>query len=429
MALEVIYKKMHSVKFKVLEYWAVYVVSVVMNCVGDESVLSGRRSYIEMLTDLGNSAVVILIILTLVVIVFYILYFLLRYYSLRQNFSAEFTRIMRAHSEGINQNRICGGVSWGQNRTLWTAPNLIMGLESQNVVIADYDDTPYVFPSDLAQEFADYEKSEYLTNIRSLGNDLPRYMLSKYGANVDKVRPILTLQLKKTSWGACQFVWNRFVGCGDKEVRQARQKEWCGNIVQEHLDSGLRVARYPNSLCLHLVIETVDGNVIITSISKDKSNDYPSTKAVSIGEQLDLADFIDVNDFRKNFVNEWVRRSICEEFGLSESQYDDEFTESSIRVLALDMEQDIYNFALVTTIKMKHDCEYFKSVVNATIDHKEISDMTELSLSSIPEILMNYNKNRNEYHPSSYLRLLLFYLYKNGYRRTCKDFSELNLQV
>ena len=36
---------------------------------------------------------------------------------------------------------------------------------------------------------------------------------------------------------------------------------------------------------------------------------------------------------------------------------------------------------------------------------------------------MGYPGNKGEYHPSSYLRLLLFYLYKNGYRRTCKVFG------
>lgn len=71
----------------------------------------------------------------------------------------------------------------------------------------------------------------------------------------------------------------------------------------------------------------------------------------------------------------------------------------------------------MSTIKLRQSCEQFKKVVG-----KEISDIQEMALKEIPEVLMKYPENEGEYHPSSYLRLLMFYLYKNGYKRTCKEF-------
>ncbi len=212
-------------------------------------------------------------------------------------------------------------------------------------------------------------------------------------------------------------MWRRYYG---EEYEQEKRELWHNQIVSEHLESGLRVARYPNSFCLHLVIETENGNVLITEISKEKVNDYPTTKAVSLGEQIELSDFVEPKDFQQDFVKEWTRRAVCEEFGITGEQYEEEFDVNSLRVLSLDMEMDIYNFALVCTIKMRHSCEQLKKIVNTTIELKEISNMFELPLDEVPSILMGYPKNKDEYHPSSYLRLLVFYLYKNGYRRTCE---------
>lgn len=217
-------------------------------------------------------------------------------------------------------------------------------------------------------------------------------------------------------------MWHRYEGQKNGKEKQAL---WRDRIVTEHVNSGLRVANYPNSLCLHLIIETSDGKVLITEISEEKSNDYPMTKAVSIGEQVELADFIDPRDYQDDFVTQWTRRAVCEEFGLSENQYEQVFDERTLRVLSLDIEMDIYNFALVCTMKMRHDCEEFKKLVSSTIEQKEISDMQDMDLEEIPKVLMGYPKNKGEYHPSSYLRLLMFYLYKNGYKRTCKRFKGL----
>lgn len=408
---------MYGYRLKIAEYIGVYLISLVMNYLSNQDVLNGSHTVWQKMTDLNNSAVFVLVLLIGFAILFYILLAVFGYYTRKQNLSAAFTDIMRAHTEDIVQPVITGGLSWGLNRTLWMAPNLVLGLPSKSVMMANYDDAPYDFGPELKEDFEKFVASDYIKQIQSVGNDLPRYMLTRYGANFDKQNPLLTIQLKKTFWRHCQFVWRRYYG----EKNELEKRElWRNQIVSEHLESGLRVARYPNSLCLHLVIETENGNVLITEISKEKVNDYPTTKAVSLGEQIELSDFVEPKDFQQDFVKEWTRRAVCEEFGITGTQYEEEFDVASLRVLSLDMEMDIYNFSLVCTIKMRHSCEQFTKIVNTTIEQKEISNMFELKLSEVPSILMEYPKNKDEYHPSSYLRLLVFYLYKNGYRRTCE---------
>ena len=421
--MEILYRKLYRYKSTVFEYWAIYLISVVMNYLGEREILNGDQTFWQEITDLGNAPVFILLILTILMAIFYLLLAVSGYFTRREEPVAAFTDLMKVHSSEVAHAKIPGGLVWGKNRTLWTAPNIVIGIEPKNVRIVEYDDTPFEFIDKEEKEAEErYEQSEIFQGMRALGNDLPRFMLTKYSSNFNKERPILSLQLKKTSWGQCQFVWhNRFHGeKGEKE----RQKQWTESLVKKHMNSGLKVANYPNSLCLHLIIETKNGNVLITEISQEKSNDYPTTKAVSIGEQLELGDFIDHKDFQDDFVTEWTRRAVCEEFGLGEVQYLDVFDEKSLRVLALDFEMDIYNFTLVCVIRLRRTCEEFKKVVGSTIEQKEISDIQEMEIKDIPNVLMGYPKNANEYHPSSYLRLLLLYLHKNGYRRACKAFKK-----
>ena len=421
--MEVLYRRLHNAKNAVWEYWAIYLVSVVMNFLSDRDVVSGSQSFWQKITDMSNPAVFILVIMTALLILYYILLAISGYYTRKQEPIAEFTQIMRSHSDEFAHPKVAGGLIWGLDRTLWVAPNIILGVEPGNVRILEYDSDDYVFEDpELADEFDSFENSKEFRKVKALGNDLPRFMLTRYGSNFHKDMPILTLKLKRTTWGHCQFVWHRFDG---QENGKEMQVIWREKIVTEHLRSGLRVVNYPNSMCLHLIIETKDGKVLITKISNEKRNDYPTTTAVSIGEQIELADFIQQTDFEEDFVSAWTRRAVCEEFGLSETQYDTVFDNRSLRVLALDFEMDIYNFALVCTMKMNRSCEEFKQLVNSTIEQKEISDISELHPSEIPSILMKYPVNKKEYHPSSYLRLLLFYLHKNGYRRACKTFCSM----
>ena len=111
-----------------------------------------------------------------------------------------------------------------------------------------------------------------------------------------------------------------------------------------------------------------------------------------------------------------------EELGLSTEQYKDLVDQDSIRVLSVDMEGDIYNFTIMCVVKLTCPIDIFHSEIACTIESKEIATISALDVNLIPRILVgNGNEEEREsYHPSTYLRLLMFYLHKNGIKRTQK---------
>ena len=98
------------------------------------------------------------------------------------------------------------------------APTMVLGLPSKNVMMANYDDAPYDFAPELKDSFEAFVASDYMKQIRKLGNDLPRYMLTRYGSNFDKENPLLTIQLKKTFWRHCPTM---VLGLPSKNVMMA----------------------------------------------------------------------------------------------------------------------------------------------------------------------------------------------------------------
>ena len=120
---------MYGYRIKIAEYIAVYLISLVMNYLSDQDVLNGSYTVWQKMTDLNNSAVFVLVLLIVFAVLFYILLVIFGYYTRKQNLSAAFTDIMRAHTEEIAQPAITGGLSWGLNRTLWMAPTMVLGLQ------------------------------------------------------------------------------------------------------------------------------------------------------------------------------------------------------------------------------------------------------------------------------------------------------------
>lgn len=119
----------------------------------------------------------------------------------------------------------------------------------------------------------------------------------------------------------------------------------------------------PHSLCLHLVIVTADEQVVVTTISRFKKNDYAFTKAVTLGEQIEASDFENQTSFHDDFIERWIKRALSEEFGIDEEQYNAITGKNAIHVLALDFEGDIYNYSLMVVLDLKVKYEDFRAEV------------------------------------------------------------------
>lgn len=318
-----------------------------------------------------------------------------------------------------------GRIKWGENRTLWVAPDIKQGVKPEDVVIAGYDDSLFSFEgTPMENEYDAYKSS---LSALDLKHDGSKCMLTGFEVrHTDKKPCVLSLQLRHSLWHRCQYVWHYCKG-GTEEYKEKDKRgreivlqkeytdvaEWHKTIISRCVKGGVEAACYPNSLCLHLVIETKEGNVIWTRTSSKKENDYPARWACTIGEQIEIEDFRGkTGSSRRGFVLNWLKRAIKEEFGLKGPKLWDVFDQETIRVLALDLEEDIYNFALVCTVKLKIDFREFLKRVKSKYDKSEIADIQELAFKDIPTVLFGRTDNNHEYHPSTYMRLYLFFLYK-----------------
>ena len=93
--MEVLYKKLYGFKNTVIEYWVIYLISVVMNFLGEKEVISGEQTFWQEMTDLNNSAVFILLLLTVLMVVYYLLLMVTGYYTRKQEPVAAFTQLMK----------------------------------------------------------------------------------------------------------------------------------------------------------------------------------------------------------------------------------------------------------------------------------------------------------------------------------------------
>ncbi len=199
-------------------------------------------------------------------------------------------------------------------------------------------------------------------------------------------------------------------------------KEYASGII-----AGSKSNKYlPNSLCLHLIIETSDHKVVLSKISTGKRNDNPDTWAATLGEQLEADDFRNANNFYEDFVSGWVKRAFIEECGLSPEDYYAIVNEKSIRVLGVDFESDRYNFSLVCVVQVNYPFMDYYEKIKSTMDNNEAIELKGIDISEIPTYLVQYKneKERKEYHPSTFLRLLLLYVHENGYSRAENKISD-----
>ena len=166
-------------------------------------------------------------------------------------------------------------------------------------------------------------------------------------------------------------------------------------------------------------IETLDNKIIKSRISQNKKNDNAGTWAFSLGEQMAIEDFCDGKDLKDNFVKNWMKRAFQEEYRLSENDYMNIVDEKSLRILSVDFESDRYNFAMVCTVRLNYRYETFYNQVAPLLSTEEAIELGFIELENIPSILFSYlqKKQRVLYHPSSYLRLLLFYMHRCGVAR------------
>lgn len=345
-----------------------------------------------------------------------------------------FSEIMMDHTDPNLRNSIrVGNFSWGENKTVEVCDEILYGWDISDVVVDEYIDEQYGFSKDNdtansrhgdksylfnSDDYEEFIKGESFQRVLAEKNNKPRFMLTGCKRNVNKSEKLLQLYLQRTEWSQCSYVWDRFKT--DKELLA----EYAGDIT-----SGLRSnAHLPNSFCLHLIVETGDNKIVISRISQNKFNDKPGRWAVTLGEQIEKEDYTDGNTFSQKFVLNWVRRAFEEEYRITGEMFDRILSEKNIRLLSIDFEGDIYNFSLVCFVRVESSFEEFNSILQTRLDTSEASEIKALEYDAIPGILLGYPENKDDYHPSSYMRMMLAYMHRYGIDKLQREVIKLSKQ-
>lgn len=417
----------------IISIWLSYLAGIGVEYISDASDLN---DLLFRFIDFSKLSVIILwvgFILIIAACIFSLLFKKLFYSQLP---SKQFYSLMNRYTCRTLAEAETSGYAWGYNKNVVTPQNP-RGWNSESVFIdlaGSVIDTEYAFPVkdkimdgyDAAAFDRYYKNDPTIALIRSRGDDMERFAVSHYELNSNKKNKRLEIRLQKTRWSQLQFSWGylRLLDTRNNPVSHRNLKEIEATYVSALNRSRLLI----NSFCLHLILVAKNGNAVLSRISNVKSNDYPQTWAATIGEQLEKEDFFDeaTGRAKHHFVLNWVKRALKEEFDIDENEYN-EFGQSgqseletyvdmaSLRVLSLDFEGDIYNFALTCIIKLKIDASQLLSVKGIRIDRNENTlQIEECSPADARRILLNYPGNIHDYHPSTYLRLLMYHLYTEG---------------
>lgn len=238
------------------------------------------------------------------------------------------------------------------------------------------------------KEFTEFLSSKEGQDILNSHRNMARIMLcgTECGLNQE-----LVLSLRKTDYAHTAFIWHDYY--------QKHKDVFAQNLINHNQFC------YPNSFCLHLIIETTDHKIVQTNISSRKRNDYPNTICYTIGEQLEPCDLEEAD-----FVGHWIRRALGEEFGIPEQELDKLVDDNSFRALGLYCEKDIFNYALLCVARTK--CcflDFYNTVIN-TIDKDEIETVECVDRDDIPYILNKIERGAC-YHPSTWMRLIIYNSY------------------
>lgn len=202
------------------------------------------------------------------------------------------------------------------------------------------------------------------------------------------------LGLRHTSWSRLQFFWQHVVADGTR-----------ARLVDMAFDDA--VIEFPNTLSLHMVLQTKDSKILLTRAHRLKAHDYPGTWACSVGEQLDPSD---VSNLSRDCAAIWIRRTLREELSLYEE--DSYHSLDQARFLALTLEADIVNFAFICIVPVNLTAEALSARLQ--VSSRDDVEFSAIEFIEVDEIPVELVRPRRDYHPSTPLRMIYTYIYLRG---------------
>jgi isopentenyldiphosphate isomerase len=307
------------------------------------------------------------------------------------------------------------GIAWGKGQTVLACPRPQQGWHTREIRFR-VNRTPYsfrnlqdaAFPTlkgrALAEEYEHFRDQVFPAQF---GSDAEKWMLVRRPRSFTEDLG-LRLDLQVTCWSQLQFFWQQIATAENKSA-----------LYSAALDSD--PIPYPTSFCLHLLVFSSEGALLLTQAHPSKTNDYPSSWAVSLGEQLASEDLTSLD---QDCAQKWVIRALHEELSIEESECDPE----QIRFLALSFEGDISNLAFICAVHLRLPQEDITARLRTSnrLDN-EFNAIEFISVDRVPHELVSPSRT---YHPSAGIRMVYAYLHEHGQNALRRSLArELQLPV
>ncbi|GHG56293.1 hypothetical protein GCM10011331_23660 [Flavimobilis marinus] len=295
--------------------------------------------------------------------------------------------------ETAAEDQALEGLAWGLGRTVLSAPRHA-GWATKEIRFR-VDQRVYSFQSLEREDISSLSGMDLVDGYRGFRDEAFRGQFATDGIKYMLVRrPTsfsddigVTLEVRTAYWSQLQYFWQTIVPQVDPGVLLGLASKG-GEIP------------FPSSLCLHLVVFSAEGTVLLSRAHSSKWNDHPESWACSIGEQLSIDD-IDRPDV--DCARLWVERALHEELAVGAGEIDGE-----PRFHAITFEGDIANFAFVATVHLILSAEdiHARLATSNRLDN-EFGAIDFLSLDDIPAELVAPSRT---YHPSSHIRMMYAYI-------------------
>ena len=372
--------------------------SLFFNAISDNhgNLFSEFRSIFTEIIDVHSLGGVLIVVSLFLLVVFNLVFVIVSWQLNKKSHSREFPDLMkRFTSPYVSDSMGKGCIGWGEGKTVEICNDIIFGWNPNNIIIENYENEMYSFFSEEdrikkfgkksyyfnKRDWLEYKSTDKFKAIIKKGNNLPRFMLKGCSKNFDKKDRKLLVSLGRTEWSQTSYVWDKFGKYDGSEVDSNELM----NEYSRGITSGNELEPYiPNSFCMHLLIETLDNKVVLSRISQAKVNDNPGTWAATLGEQLDLEDFTDGNNFFDNFVMRWMKRAFLEEYKFDENVFNDAVNEETLKIISINFESDRYNFSLFCTVQLRYTFDTFNKKIAPTLATEEAIEVKGININENP---------------------------------------------
>lgn len=314
-------------KSKIVGGTIAYSSGIIINIITD---VKSTSEFLDICTSFSRPAIFLMWLFIGLMILVIILSMIVSNRTRKESPSSEFRKIMTLYTDKllgeVGQNEL----SWGFNKNIHRSKDPAGWLPEAFFISSYQDNDEYQFPlqnDELSgytrEEYHHYSSSEKIQSCIRRGNNKERFSAQHIEPNYNNNDRKVEIKIIKTKWVPLLFSWNYFRRLDENnqlilnkqnlnQIKNAMSKVFLDNKQ----DNDFMI----NSFCLHLILETKEGNVILARISRNKSNDYPSSWAATLGEQLEKVDFYDstTNSTYNDFVLRWVKRALLEEFDISD---------------------------------------------------------------------------------------------------------------